>query len=404
MGKVVIGILKEGKIPVDRRVPITPIQVEQINLRYPNVEMYCQSSPVRCFLDEEYEDAGIPVVEDLEHCDVLLGVKEVPVKELIAGKTYFFFSHTIKKQTYNRKLLQAIIEKEIRLIDYECLTDKRGTRLIAFGRYAGIVGAYNGLLTYGLKHNLYDLRRVRDCFDLKDLKTEFSKVKLPPTRIILTGGGRVASGAKEVLDGVQIEMVSPSDFLNKSFDHPVYTQLRSRDYHYRKSDGKFDGDEFYTSPEIYYSDFLKYTSKADLLIAAAYWHPSAPVLFTKQDMQKEDFRISVIADISCDIEGSIPSTKRPTTIDDPVYDYNPWEDKIEIPYSGRKFISVMAVDNLPCELPRDASREFGNEMINKILPCLLENDPDNIIGRATIAENGHLTKKYSYLQSFLDEA
>src|SRR5690606_12874991 len=218
-------------------------QVEQILARYPEVEISCQSSPVRCFLDEEYEDAGISVVEDVSRCDVLLGVKEVPVKELIAEKTYFFFSHTIKKQAYNRKLLQAIIDKKIRLIDYECLTDKKGTRLIAFGRYAGIVGAYNGLLTYGLKHNLYDLRRVRDCYDLKDLKTEYSKVHLPPTKIVLTGGGRVANGAKEVLDGMQIAYVSPPDFLEKSFDHPVYTQLRSKDYHYRKSDGKFDGDE-----------------------------------------------------------------------------------------------------------------------------------------------------------------
>ena len=402
MGKVVIGILKEGKIPVDRRVPITPLQVEQVLAKYPDVEIYCQSSPVRCFLDEEYEDAGIPVVDEVSHCDVLLGVKEVPIKELVPDKTYFFFSHTIKKQVYNRRLLQEIIDKRIRLVDYECLTDKNGTRLIAFGRFAGIVGAYNGLLTYGLKHNLYDLRRVRDCFDLKDLKTEFSKVKLPPAKILLTGGGRVANGAKEVLNGMQIAYVTPTDFLEKRFDHPVYTQLRSSDYHYRKKDHGFDSEEFYRSPENYESDFLKYTKSTDLLIAAAYWNPTAPVLFTKQDMQKEDFNISVIADISCDIEGSIPSTKRPTTIDDPVYDYNPWEDRIEIPYSGRKFISVMAIDNLPCELPRDASREFGNEMIDKILPCLLGQDPDNIIGRATIAENGHLTERFGYLQSFLD--
>lgn len=404
MANVRIGILKEGKIPVDRRVPITPLQVEQVKAKFPELEIVCQSSPVRCFLDEEYPDAGIPVVEEVDECSVLLGVKEVPIKDLLENKTYFFFSHTIKKQAYNRKLLQAILQKNIRLIDYECLTDNNGTRLIAFGRFAGIVGAYNGLLTYGLKHNFYDLRRARDCFDLKDLKTEFSKVKLPPTKIVLTGGGRVAKGAIEVLEGMHIKFVSPDDFLNNSYDHAVYTQLRSKDYHYRIVDDKFDSAEFYKSPEKYRSDFIKYTAAADLLIAAAYWHPSAPVLFTKEDMQKETFRINVIADISCDIEGSIPSTKRPSTIDDPVYDYNPWEDRIELPFSGRKFISVMAVDNLPCELSRDASREFGNEMINKILPCLLGADPDNIIGRATIAEDGHLTQQYSYLQSYVDEA
>lgn len=403
MRKVSIGILKEGKIPVDRRVPLIPLQAEQAVARFPGIELFCQSSPVRCFIDEEYTDVGIPVVEDVSDCDILLGVKEVPIKELIACKTYFFFSHTIKKQAYNRKLLQAIIVKKIRLIDYECLTDINGNRLIAFGRYAGIVGAYNALLTFGLKHNLYDLRRVRDCFDLKDLKTEFSKVILPPTKIVLTGGGRVANGAKEVLDGMQIAYVSPKDFVEKSFDHAVYTQLRSRDYHFRREGVGFDAEEFYKSPEKYQTDFLKYTKQADLLIAAAYWNPKAPVLFTRDDMQKIDFKINVIADISCDIEGSIPSTKRPSTIDDPVYDYNPWEDRVELPFSGRKFVSVMAVDNLPCELPRDASREFGNEMINKILPCLLNDDPDNIIGRATIAEDGHLTENFKYLLSYIEE-
>ena len=404
MEKIRIGLIKEGKIPVDRRVPLSPEQAREVKAFYPNVDVVCESSPIRCFSDQEYEDQGIAVVDDIGNCDVLLGVKEVPVSEMIKGKTYFFFSHTIKKQAYNRKLLQAVLKKKIRLIDYEVLTDRDGNRLIAFGRYAGIVGAYNGVWAYGLKYNLFDLRRARDCFDLKDLKTEFSKVKLPAIKIILTGGGRVANGAMEVLDGMRIQKVSPEEILNGAFDHAVYAQLRSKDYHFPEDGNKFDAQTFYSHPEKYKSSFKSFAENADLLIAAAFWHPSAPVLFTKADMQKGAFKLKVIADVTCDIDGSIPSTKKPSTIDDPVYDYNPWEDKIERPYSGRKFVSVMAVDNLPCELPRDASIDFGREMVGKILPCLLKEDKDEIIKRATIAEDGHLTPPYRYLQSYVDNA
>lgn len=402
MGKVNIGIVREGKIPVDRRAPLSPLQAQQVCFQYENVQIKCQESPVRCFTDEEYIEAGIPVVEELEDCDILFGIKEVPIKELIPNKTYFFFSHTIKQQAHNRKLLKAILDKKIKLVDYECLTDLQGNRLIAFGRHAGIVGAYNGILAYGLKYNLFDLRRARDCYDMADLKTEYSKVKLPKIKILVTGGGRVANGAIEVLDGMRIKRVSPQALLEEEFDQPVYAQLRSGDYHKRKTDGGFDAQEFYTAPHLYESTFLEYAQKADMLIAAAFWQPNAPVLFTREDMQHKYFKIRVIADITCDIEGSIPSTKRPSTIDDPVYDYNPWEDKVALPFSDRKFVSVMAVDNLPCELPRNASKDFGHDIMKKILPLLLKEDKEKVIQRATIAENGSLTPPYQYLQSYVD--
>lgn len=402
MKKVTIGILREGKIPVDRRAPLSPLQAQQVSFQYENVQVVCQESPVRCFTDEEYLEAGIPVVEELDDCDVLFGIKEVPVKELIDHKTYFFFSHTIKQQPYNRKLLRAILQKDIRLVDYECLTDLQGNRLIAFGRYAGIVGAYNGILAYGLKYNLFDLRRARDCYDMADLKTEFSKVRLPRIKIVVTGGGKASQGAIEVLDGMRIKRVAPKALLEEEFDQPVYAQLRSRDYHRRKSDGGFESSEFYTAPHLYESSFLDYAQKADILIAAAFWDPSAPVLFTKEDMQHKHFKIRIIADITCDIGGSIPSTKRPSTIDDPVYDYNPWEDKVALPFSDRKFVSVMAVDNLPCELPRNASKDFGYDIMQKVLPFLLKEDKDQVIQRATIAENGALTLPFQYLQDYVD--
>lgn len=402
MSELKIGVIKEGKVPIDRRVPLTPEQVRSIIKSHPDVLIKCQKSDIRCFQDEEYAQAGATLVDDVSDCDIILGVKEVPLEMLSNGKTHFFFSHTIKKQAYNRHLLQAIIQKKIRLIDWECLTNKSGKRLIAFGRYAGIVGAYNGILTYGKRYNLFHLRPAHTCFDLDDLRTEFSKVALPKIKIILTGGGRVSKGAMEVLDGMGIRKVSPAEFLNEHFNEAVYTQLNSRDYNKRKTGGIFDRDEFYSDPTKYESNFLPYARKADLLIAGAFWDPRAPVLFTKEDISASDFKIHVIADITCDIEGSIPSTKQPSTIEDPVYDYNPSNDRVEEAFTDEGNITVMAVDNLPCELPRNASEDFGKEFVAHILPNLLGEDKDAIIERATITKDGRLTDKFAYLQDYLD--
>lgn len=402
MKEVKIGLIKEGKFPVDRRVPLIPEQARKIHELHPDVTVFCQKSDIRCFEDHEYEKNGITLTDDISGCDILLGVKEVPINELIANKTYFFFSHTIKKQAYNRDLLRAILEKNICLIDYECLTDLSGRRLIAFGRYAGIVGAYNGILTFGKRYNLFNLKRAKDCFDLEELKSEYGKVKLPKIKITLTGGGRVAKGAMEVLNGMGIRRVSPEALLKERFDGPVYTQLNARDYNTRKDEKPFTRSEFYQKPEDYRSEFLPFTKVADLLIAGAFWDPRAPVLFTREDILKRDFEIKVVADITCDIEGSIPSTKKPATIDDPVYDYNPSEDKIETALSDEANITVMAVDNLPGELPRDASRDFGHELVNHVLPHLLYEDKADIIKRATITKDGKLTDTYAYLQDFVD--
>ncbi len=401
MSKVKIGIIKEGKVPIDKRTPFSPIQAKETLNRFPGIELVVQSSDIRCFSDQEYIEQGLQIVTHIDDCDVLFGVKEVPIDQLIPNKTYFFFSHTIKKQAYNKDLLKAILSKNIRLVDYETLTDSKGARIVAFGRWAGIVGAYNGIWTYSKRNNLFNLRRACDCFDLEDLKNEFQKVKLPPINIIITGGGRVAKGAMEVLDVMKIKKVSPSDFLSKDYTIPVYTQLEPGDYHQHREDKPFQLDEFFKSPEAYNSTFLPFTSKADLLIACAYWDPKAPVLFTRQDMLKEAFKIRVIADITCDIEGSIPSTKRASTIDDPVYQYSASSDAI-VKEEKEENITVMAVDNLPCELPRDASESFGNELINNVLPHLLGGDRENIIQRATIALEGHLNEKYQYLSDYVN--
>ncbi|MBS1544891.1 MAG: alanine dehydrogenase [Bacteroidetes bacterium] len=403
MTKVTIGLVHEGRVPPDKRVPFTPLQVQEILQLFPNVSVVCQHSEVRCFSDAEYASLDIPILNDMGKCDILMGIKEVQIPDLIGGKTYLFFSHTLKKQPYNRKLLQEILRKKIRLIDYEALRDIQGNRIVAFGRYAGIVGAFNGLWTYGKRFGLFELRRACECFDINDLKLELRKVKLPPVKILLTGAGRVAKGAMETLDTVGIRKVSPEDYLNKAFDYPVYVQLNSADYHFRKEGGPFNRDEFHKYPGNYISTFRPFTAVTDLLLAGAYWNPKAPALFTLQDMKEKTFRIRVIADITCDINGSVPSTKRATSIVDPLYDYDPITDKELPPLSGKDHITVMAIDNLPCELPRSASEEFGRDLIDRVLRPLLQDDPEGVIARGTIARDGKLTPHFDYLKDYVAE-
>jgi len=400
--KLKLGLIREGKTPPDNRVPLNPKQAARVEQLFPGVKIYCQRSEIRCFPDEAYVAQGITLVDDISHCDILMGIKEVPTEQLIPQKTYLFFSHAIKKQAYNRELLRSILEKKIKLIDYERLTDHEGNRIIAFGRFAGIVGAYNGLMTYGQRYGFFDLKRAYRCYDMEALKAELKKVSLPPIKIALTGGGRVAYGAMEILDFVGIEKVGPQDFLNQSFSYPVYTKLDIRDYNRPQKGGAFDRHEFFMYPERYKSAFLPFTQVADVLIGAAYWDSRAPALFTRENMMDNRFRIKIIADITCDIEGSIPSTKRPATIEEPVYDYDPWLDMEEAPFSGERFTTVMAVDNLPSELPRDASTSFGENLITHVFPHLFGNDPENVIKRATVTKNGKLTGDYAYLQDFVD--
>lgn len=397
-----IGIIKEGKVPEDKRVALTPSQCEEVLEKYPEVEIYVQKSPIRCYTDQEYQEAGIAVVDHIDDCDILLGIKEVPIPELIPDKKYFFFSHTIKKQPYNRTLLRAILEKNIAIVDYEVLVKEDGSRVIAFGRFAGLVGAYNGLLAYGKRHKSYDLKPAHLCHDLNELWIECKKVKLPSDfKIALTGSGRVSNGAVETLLAAGIKKVSKEDYLNESFDQPVFVQLRSKDYHERIDGKPFEIKHFFANPTDYKSTFSDFLPSSNLLVAGAFWHPLAPVLFTKEDVKNKDFKIEVIADVTCDIEGSIPSTKRPSTIADPIYDYNPSTGMDEAAFSHDENITVMAVDNLPNELPRDASEAFGRQMIDNVLEDLFVSSK-GIVSGATITEGKKLTEKFSYLQDYVD--
>ena len=396
-----IGLLCEGKIPPDRRVPLTPKKCAEAQATFPGLHIVVQSSPLRSYTDQEYRDLGLEVRDDVAGCNVLLGVKEVPVAQLLPHQTYLFFSHTIKEQPVNQALLRAVLDKNIHLIDYELITNDRGERVVAFGRYAGIVGAYNGLLTYGRKHGLFALKPAHACVDMDDMQEEFFKVKkLPPIKIAVTGTGRVAQGALEVLDRMGIRRVSVYDYLYHDFREPVYTQLGSADYNSRRDGRVWDTLDFHRHPEAYESTFGLFTPVTDLLIACAFWHPAAPHLFALADVRGPNFRINTIADVTCDVNGSIPVTQRSSTIPDPAYDYDPSTGALAPPYSGPRTITVMAVDNLPCELPRNASRDFGRQLLDHVFPQFFNDDAGGVLARATIAQGGELTDRFGYLAGY----
>lgn len=403
MNKIKIGLLREGKVPPDKRVPLTPKQCKQVCEQYKNVEIVVQPSPIRAITDAEYEAEGIVLQEDLSDCDILMGVKEVNVSDLIPGKKFLFFSHTIKKQKHNRNLLRSILDQKIQLIDYEVLKNHERKRIIGFGRFAGIVGAYNGLYAYGKKSGRYDLKRVKDCFDRAEMEQELKKVKLPNDfRLVLTGFGKVGYGAQEVVELIDIKEVGPEEFLKDSFNEPVFTHLETSDYYLKSKDGTYDKEEFYTQPHLYVSKLATFLEKADLYMACHFWSKNSPLLLTKEDLAANK-NLKVIADISCDIAGPIASTLRPSTIQDPLYGYDR-KTGLETDWTNEDALVVMAVDNLPCELPKEASEDFGRQLINNVLPHLMGEDEEGIIQRGSETNNkGQLNSGFSFLQDYVDQ-
>ncbi len=398
-----IGIIKEGKTPPDRRVPLSPKHCEILLQRYPNLEIAVQPSDIRAFKDSEYQALNIPLQEDLSDCDLLLGVKEVPITMLLPHKRYMFFSHTYKKQEYNRDLLKAILAKKVSLIDYEMLKDPGGKRLLGFGRYAGIVGCYNGFRAYGKLSGQYDLKPAHLCHDRLELESELVKVVLPKNfRIAISGAGRVAGGAMEILSALKITQVYPDEFIREDFNQEaVYTQLNVQDY-FRRCDGRdFKRKDFYQDSEGYESNFLTYAAHADMYVACHYWSEESPFIFDREMARDPNFNIKLVADISCDIDGPVASTIRPSTIADPFYAYDPISEK-EVDFGKEGSIAVSAVDNLPGELPRDASEDFGNELLKNVIPHFFNEDELEILDKATETTlEGNLNSHYSYLEDYI---
>lgn len=395
------GILKERKNPPDKRVVFSPEKLQELKDKYPSVTIKVESSDIRVFKDEAYKNEGFEVADDLSDCDVLLGVKEVPVEALIPNKKYFFFSHTIKKQPYNRKLLQAILAKNIELFDHETIVKENGARLIGFGRYAGIVGAYNGFRAIGLKQKTFQLPKAETLSNQQSLIDELLKMKLPNIKILLTGSGKVAYGAKEMLDAVNIKQVTVDDYLSTNFNSPVYCMIDVLDYNQRKDGQVLDNSDFYNHPEAYESNFFRFAKVTNFFIAGHFYGDGSPYLFTKEDAKNQDFAIQFVADISCDIDGPVASTIRASTIENPIYGYHPITEK-EVDFNDENAIVVMAVDNLPCELPKDASEGFGEMFLENVIPAFFDGDKDGVLERAKITKNTQLTPRFSYLQKYVD--
>jgi alanine dehydrogenase len=394
-----IGIIKEYKSPPDKRVVFSPEKCIETLQKFPQVEFFIEKSDIRCFADLEYEEIDLKVVTDLSNCDILIGVKEVPIEKLIDNKKYFFFSHTIKKQPYNKKLLQQIIKKNIELFDHETIVDNNNNRLIGFGYYAGVIGAYNGLRAYGLKNHTFSIPKAIDLKDRQEFNSILKSLSIPNMKILLTGKGRVGSGTKEVLDFLKIKEVSAQDFINETYNESVYVNIDVLDYNYSDSIENTVSN-FYIYPEKFRSTFSKFLSVSDIYFAGHYHNPKAPKLITLDDIKNPDFNVQVIADISCDIDGPIASTIRPSTIENPTYGFHK-EKLVECDFLDENALAVMAVDNLPCELPRDSSEMFGEMFLKYVIPSFFNNDQDNILKNSKITSEGSLTDRFSYLSDYI---
>ena len=395
------AVIQERKSPPDRRVVLDPKSCKNLLSTFPSAELIIESSPIRAFSDMDYSSAGLEVVADVSAAEVLIGVKEVPIEALIPNKSYFFFSHTIKKQPYNRKLIQAILDKNITLYDHETLVNESNHRLIGFGYYAGVVGAYNGLRALGLKLNCFELPKATDLNDRAALNAQLDLLTIPNVKIVLTGSGRVGQGAKEILDHLNIKKVSVDQFLNNSFKEAVYVQLDVLDYCKRQDGTTLGKKDFFNYPEAYQSTFDRFTSVADFFIAGHFYGKGAPAFFTREQAKSPRFNLKVVADISCDIDGPVACTIRPSTIDKPIYGYDA-ETETEVNFSNASAIAVMAVDNLPCELPKDASEGFGQTFVEKIIPAFFNQDAFGVLKRSKMTENGKLTDAFSYLQAYIE--
>jgi len=393
-----IGLIREGKVPADNRVALTPAQCKWVHKNRTDIKIIVQTSATRCFSDAEYKIAGVEAQEDLSGCDILFGIKEVPVNMLMPNKTYLFFSHTKKLQPYNKIMLQAIVQKNITLIDYECLEHSDGTRIIGFGFFAGVVGAHNGIMAFGNRTGKYNLQRVNSSKNLQYLIHTYFGLHLPPIKIAVTGSGRVAHGILEIMNLMGIHEVDPEDYLFRDFEYPVYVHLKGNNLYRNKKTGKYSRVEFHQNPKEFECLFQQYLPYTDIIMNGVYWDADIPRLFEMEDIKNSGFRVQTIADITDDAHGSIPANLGDATIDNPVYGVDKTSFEKTAPYL-KNSVDIMAVGNLPNELPRDASRYFGEQLIKYIMLDLI-NGNSPIIEKATIVKNGKITQPYDYMNDY----
>ena len=428
-----VGVLKETK-GNERRAPVTPKDVKWLVKKGIRVEV--ESSPDRVFKDHEYRRNGAKVVDRLRKASLLVGIKEQEAERIRGNSIYMLFSHTIKGQPRNMPLLKEALSKKVTLIDYEKISDAHGRRLVYFGRFAGICGAIDSLHFFGKKLEWAGLRNpfafVQPAFKYSSLKTakqDIAKVdheirkkgldrSMTPFIIGITGHGNVSRGVQEILNVLNPIEVHPSDMLRfvklrRGMRNKLYKIVFLREEKLRSKDGRgFYFEDYLSAPEKFESNLDRYLQYLNILIHTSYWDGKYPRMVTKGMIRKlarkKPFRLRLIGDIACDVNGSVEITYKTTTQDNPVFTYDPASDTFVDGYR-QPGVTVLAVDNLPSELPRDASVEFGS-LIRDYVYQLAAHGVRNVtqhaalpaeVRRAVIAEKGRLTRDYRYLREFI---
>ena len=396
-----IALIKETKTPVDNRVALAPKQVAELNKKYPQHQIIVQASDIRAFSDDEYRAEGVEVKNDVRDCDILFGIKEAKIESLIPNKHYFFFGHIAKMQEYNRPLLQAFMQKHITFCDYEYLVDDNNIRVCAFGWWAGVVGVYYTLRGYGLKHKLFELPKPGRGFTKEQLLESLKSIALPKVKLLVTGAGRVSHGAQHVLENIGAHRMTEEEYLSDASVNTLSYCVVDADRLVKRKDGAaFSWDDFTDHAKEYESDFMRWAKKTDMLICAHFWGPEAPVYLSEEDLRNKDMRIRMIGDVTCDIKGSIKSTVRSSTHDEPYFDYNPTTEAEEKAFSSDHNISVMAVDTCPNALAMDTSEYFGSMLMKHVFEPLLKGEHSDVIDRSMILKEGNLTPRFEYLKDF----
>lgn len=439
MARKCIGIRRENKNIWEKRTPLTPNDIFSLK-KDENLEFVIQTSPIRAFKDEEYEKAGANVKEDLSECDLIFAVKEIPVQYINKDKTYIFFSHTIKGQKSNMPMLKKIMDLKATLIDYEKVTDEKGRRLIFFGEFAGKAGMIDTLWALGqrlynegMKTPFLHIKTAHEYDSFKaatlalldvagEIKKQGMHRSLAPFVLGIAGYGNVSRGAQKVLESLPITEIEPKDIAplfeedepnNKTIYKVVFKEEHTVEP--KSKADKFELQDFFKHPEKYQSVFKKYLPYLTLLVNCIYWDSRYPRLITKKDAKEmyaegKKPRLKIVGDISCDIEGGIEFTLKSTDPSQPVFVYDPKKDEAIMGFNGNGPV-VLAVDNLPCELPKESSQEFST-VLKKFVPEIAKADfhadfnklnlpPE--IKKAVIVYQGELTPDYKYLEKHLNK-
>lgn len=426
-----IAIRREDKNIWEKRAPLIPEHLKEI-IKENNIEVIVQPFERRAFKDEEFADANTILSEDLSKSKIVFGVKEIPINLIENDKVYIFFSHTIKGQAYNMPLLKKIIDSKSTLIDYECILDNTGKRLVFFGKFAGLAGMIDGVHAMGKRYNalgfetpFQTVEQAYNYFDLDEAKNAITSVgekiradglpkEICPFVVGISGYGNVSKGSQEILDLLPHKEITPDELLNLSGaeNKTIYKVVFKEQHMFARKDGtEFILKDYFNHPEKYLSKFDIYSDKVSVLVNAIFWHDKCPRLVTKDYVKnRSSEKLQLVVDITCDINGSIEFTEKATEPDNPTYVYNPDMDKIIDGYEG-KGVADLAIDNLPAELPKNSSKEFSKSL-KPFVPAIANADYNSSLERSNLPEeikqavivyNGELTEKYKYLKEFLND-